>query len=302
MKNTNVVCIWQGLGNQMFQYAFAKSLEIHTGKRIWIDAESLQDKFIGEELGSNTVREYGLDHFRISLKQINKVKRRLWFYTRGDKWYYEIIKTLIEKGKYPYKYFSQKGFCDISVASPSFEEIENHVYIKGWFQAEAYFTDIRDILLQEFTLEKELTLPKNMEEAIRNTESVSVHIRRGDYKKGNMVLEQGYYKEAMRIIAGRVENPTWIVFSDDMEYVQKNYCFDGQVFFVDHSYGLMDYEQLILMSKCKHNIIANSTFSWWGAWLNQNADKCVIAPDKWFKSQRNIVPKEWIKIESAKRV
>lgn len=283
----------------MFQYAFAKSLEIHTGKRVWIDAESMQGKYIGEALGSNTVRQYGLDHFRISLKQINKVKRHFWYYTRGDKWYYEIIKMAIEKGRYPYRYFSQKGFSDISVASPSFEEIENNAYIKGWFQAESYFSDIRDILLREFTLKEESALPQNIVETIQDSESVSVHIRRGDYKKGNMVLDKKYYQEAMGVIVDKIKSPTWIVFSDDMSYVKKNYCFDGRVFFIDDLYGLMDYEQLILMSKCKHNIIANSTFSWWGAWLNQYENKYVVAPDKWFKSQKNIVPMEWIKIENC---
>lgn len=297
MRNSNIVCIWQGLGNQMFQYAFAKSLEIHTGRHVWLDAESLQGKYIGEELGSNTVRQYELDHFRISLKKISKVKRHLWFYTRGDKWYYEIIKMLVEKGRYSYKYFSQKGFSDISVPCPSFEEIECNVYIKGWFQAESYFMDIREILLEEFTLKKDIRLPQNITHVIENTESVSVHIRRGDYKKDNMMLDKSYYKKAMGIITDMIDDPTWVVFSDDITFVKKNYCFNGRTFFVDNSYGLMDYEQLIMMSKCKHNIIANSTFSWWGAWLNQNANKYVIAPDKWFKSQRNIVPKEWIKIE-----
>lgn len=301
MKGKNVVCIWQGLGNQMFQYAFAKSLEIHTGRHVFIDAENSYGKTVGEELGSNTFREYGLDNFKISLKKISKFQKSMWYYTRGDKWYYEIIKMLVEQGKYPYKYFSQNGFYDISLPSPAIEEIENNTYIKGWFQSEHYFWDIRDILLKEFTPKKEIITSQNILEAIQNVESVSVHIRLGDFQKNNMVLDKDYYTKAMDLMSRNVRNPIWVVFSDNISHVEKKYCFDGKVIFIDNSYHLKDYEQLILMSKCKHNIIANSTYSWWGAWLNQNKNKFVIAPAKWFNSQRNIVPSEWIRINNNER-
>lgn len=294
--NSNVVCIFQGLGNQMFQYAFAKSLEVHTGRKVFIDPECLRNKIIGEELGSNTIRDYGLDKFQISLPQVSEMRRCVWNYTRGDKWYYEIIKELNERGKYPYKYFSQKGFNDISLPIPSIDEVESNTYIKGWFQSERYFSDIRDILLKEYTLKKEINFPSDIMQIILNKNSVSVHFRRGDYKSHNIMLDDSYYPAAMDVIAGRVNNPVWIVFSDEITYVKKNYHFEGKVIFVDDTYKLKDYEQLILMSKCKHNIIANSTFSWWGAWLNQNENKYVIAPTNWISSQGNIVPTDWIKI------
>ena len=102
----------------MFQYAFARSLAIHTGRDVYIDAESLNKKIIGEELGSNTIRDYGLSNFNITLKQVDSLRRCLWNYTRKDKWYYEMVEILCEKGKYPYKYYSQKGFDDISGYKP----------------------------------------------------------------------------------------------------------------------------------------------------------------------------------------
>lgn len=295
--NSNVVCIFQGLGNQMFQYAFAKSLEMHTGRYVFIDAESLQDKVIGEELGSNTVREYGLDHFRISLTKIKKMKRCVWNYTRRDKWYYEIIKELDEHGKYPYKYFSQKGFNDISLPIPSFHEIESNTYIKGWFQSEKYFCDIRDVLLKEFVPKEKIIFPNYIMKKILQRNSVSVHVRRGDYKSHNIMLADDYYLCATDMMAHKISNPVWIVFSDEIAYVKEKYRFQGETIYIDDTYKLKDYEQLILMSQCKHNIIANSTFSWWGAWLNQNQNKCVVAPTKWISSQKNIVPLDWIKIK-----
>lgn len=296
MKQCNVVCIWQGLGNQMFQYAFAKSLEVHTGRRVYIDAENNRKKIIGEALGSNTFRKYRLDNFKISLKQVKLAKRSMWNYTRGDKWYYELIKMLIEQGKYPYMYFSQKDFNDISILAPPIEEIEENTYIKGWFQSYKYFFDIRHILLNEFVPKRDIVLNEYVKKNVQNRESVSVHIRRGDYIRNNMALTREYYIAAMDFVSGKINNPVWIVFSDDIEYVKAHYIFEKSVVFIDESYHLEDYEQLMLMSKCKHNIIANSTFSWWGAWLNQNENKTVIAPTKWYGSQRNIVPESWIKL------
>ena len=296
MRDYNVVCIWQGLGNQMFQYAFARSLAIHTGRDVYIDAESLNKKIIGEELGSNTIRDYGLSNFNITLKQVDSLRRCLWNYTRKDKWYYEMVEILCEKGKYPYKYYSQKGFDDISGYNPSLDEIESNTYIKGWFQSEDYFLGIRNILLNEFTLKNSIKIPKKIKEIILKTESISVHIRRGDYKKNNMALSKDYYLKAINLISSKVVHPVWIIFSDDIEFVKNNYFFEGKAVFIDDSLGMRDFEQLMLMSKCKHNIIANSTFSWWGAWLNKNRNKYVVAPRKWFSSQRNIIPVEWIKI------
>ena len=257
MRDYNVVCIWQGLGNQMFQYAFARSLAIHTGRDVYIDAESLNKKIIGEELGSNTIRDYGLSNFNITLKQVDSLRRCLWNYTRKDKWYYEMVEILCEKG---------------------------------------YFLGIRNILLNEFTLKNSIKIPKKIKEIILKTESISVHIRRGDYKKNNMVLSKDYYLKAINLISSKVVHPVWIIFSDDIEFVKNNYFFEGKAVFIDDSLGMRDFEQLMLMSKCKHNIIANSTFSWWGAWLNKNRNKYVVAPRKWFSSQRNIIPVEWIKI------
>lgn len=292
----NVVCIFQGLGNQMFQYAFAKSLEIHTGRQVFIDAECLRKKIIGEGFGTNTFRDYGLDNFKISLPQVGKMHRCAWNYIRGDKWYYEIIKELDEHGKYPYKYFSQKGFSNISLPMPSLDEIEDNTYLKGWFQSERYFWDIRDVLLREYAPKREIVFPEHVIKEILQQNSVSVHIRRGDYKRYGLMLDKNYYKVAMDVVSNRISNPVWVVFSDEIAYVKNNYHFKGEVIFVDDTYKLKDYEQLMLMSKCKHNIIANSTFSWWGAWLNQNKSKCVVAPTNWFNNQRNIVPSDWIKI------
>jgi hypothetical protein len=136
-------------------------------------------------------------------------------------------------------------------------------------------------------------------------ESVSLHIRRGDFvsnRKTNEihgVLPLEYYYEAIRLITNQVRNPEFFIFSDDIPWVRENLLVPKKVNFVEHPTSNRDYEDLILMSNCKHHIIANSSFSWWGAWLSQNPVKRVIAPREWYRiviDTRDLLPEEWIKL------
>ena len=134
---------------------------------------------------------------------------------------------------------------------------------------------------------------------IKKCESVSLHIRRGDYVKIGLTLELDYYYEAIRYIKSIMDKKTKIeifVFSDDLEWVKRNLKIDETVNYVNiHESVCCDIDEMMLMSMCKHNITANSTFSWWGAWLNRNPSKIVVAPLKEFNNP-GIIPKEWIRI------
>lgn len=164
---------------------------------------------------------------------------------------------------------------------------------EGFWQSEKYFKDIRRVLLKDFTLKKETDSFLKYKRLIAKTNSVSIHIRRGDYlkravtRKYHGVLNLDYYRRAMELIVKRVKNPRFFVFSDDPT--------------ISDFSGLTNSEELILMSFCKHNIIANSSFSWWGAWLNKNPSKVIIAPKRWFRKERTesgIVPQGWIRVEN----
>ena len=126
---------------------------------------------------------------------------------------------------------------------------------------------------------------------IENSNSISIHIRRGDYmspENYNMygcIATPTYYKKAIKVIEEKVENPTFFVFSNDMDWVKKNIQINSRVFYIDINSGNGSYKDMQLMSNCKHNIIANSSFSWWGAWLNENKNKIVIAPKKWINRE-----------------
>jgi hypothetical protein len=141
---------------------------------------------------------------------------------------------------------------------------------------------------------------------IKNEESVSIHVRRGDYisiPKNNELYEtcsESYYSEAMNLVKAKFPNAVFYVFSDEPEWFRKNVKVNVPLVYVTHNVGEKSYEDLILMSQCKHNIIANSSFSWWGAWLNDNKNKVVIAPQKWFKDKskdtKDLIPQKWIQL------
>lgn len=177
--------------------------------------------------------------------------------------------------------------------------------IVGIWQAEAYFRDIKEIILKEF----EFRTPcdeKNREliEKIVSSNSVSIHVRRGDYLndrwKNILGVIRGtfYYDNAVNLISEKVKNPQYFLFSDDIKWAKNNLKLDNCIY-VNHNIGRNSYVDMYLMSICKHNIIANSTFSWWAAWLNMNPQKIVTIPEKWIigKSCEEMYPARWVKIK-----
>jgi hypothetical protein len=174
--------------------------------------------------------------------------------------------------------------------------------VKGYFQTEKYFSEIRNTLLEEFAPIKEIanSTQKYKEQITTVENSCSLHIRRGDYilnSKSNSIhgtCSLGYYKEAIKIIEEKHQNITFFIFSDDIVWTKKNLVLQNAVY-VTHK--CLPHEDLHLMSLCVHNITANSSFSWWGAWLNKNNNKTIIAPKQWFVTKENeIACENWIKI------
>lgn len=181
-----------------------------------------------------------------------------------------------------------------------------NVFLEGYWQSEKYFLPIADIIRHEITLK---TPPQGMNkeilQQINETLAVSLHVRRGDYVSnsaannyhGTSPLE--YYKAAVDHIAKRVKNPHFYIFSDDPTWTRKNLLLDYPLTFVTGNDKAAQ-EDLRLMSQCRHFIIANSTFSWWGAWLSSSEGKTVIAPKEWFKDKSNtdkdLIPNDWLRL------
>jgi hypothetical protein len=183
---------------------------------------------------------------------------------------------------------------------------KDNKYYVGFWQNEKYFQEISDVIRKNFTLKKKTSIVfnNNLQKVNGSQNSISIHVRRTDIldpkNKYGGICDLEYYNKAIKYLVDKIDsNITLFIFSDDIEWCKENLKFPFPMTFVS-SPEIPDYEELILMSKCKHNIIANSSFSWWGAWLNQNRDKIVVGPKKWVrmseKNFKDIVPESWHRI------
>lgn len=277
-----------GLGNQLFQYAAGRSLAEKKKTKLKLDISHYK---------VNKVRTYSLHHFAIQEDFITDNEKLM---LRARNWISKGMKTLGVSA--PARRFNEKDFQ----YDPTFFDLPDSLYIEGYWQSEKYFLPIESIIRKEFVVKSEPDeTNKSLLEQINSGNSVSLHIRRGDYVTDlninsiHGVIGLDYYQHSIEYISQHVKEPRFFVFSDDMDWVKQNLRIDNfPVHYMNHN-GNQDYEDLRLMYSCRHNIVANSSFSWWGAWLNNNKDKIVIAPVNWFKSQyrnNDLVPESWIKL------
>lgn len=278
-----------GLGNQMFQWALARRIQEITDMDVYLDMSYFDKRY---------ARPYQLDVFNMKPKFINDPLTKLKLF---------IIWTLrdILAGQtfLGITLYSEKHFhFDRNIA-----RIKSNTYINGFFQSELYFKAIGNQLRMDFEfLPTDEIENEKIAGKIKLANSVSLHIRRGDYVEkeryqnvyANCSLD--YYKRGVEHIAERYPNPTLFIFSDDINWVKKNLKLPYECVFVTNNSGDKGYEDMRLMSLCKHNVIANSSFSWWGAWLNKNPEKIVIAPQRWFNDEKiiqtDVIPENWIRL------
>ena len=267
-----------GLGNQMFQYAAGRALAEKKGAQVILDRTWYNQEF----RSGTTPRTYELSFFH------------LHHFTRSvqSKFTSRAVSFLAKDYKEPHFHYDT-GFLNLP----------RHAVLTGYFQSEKYFKGIRDILLREFAWKKERQ-GKNLSlfKEIRQTPgSISLHIRRCDYitnenvAKVHGITEMSYYEAGVKKMAQKINNPKFYIFSDEPEWCRQNLKLNHPTEYIsNHGHGS---EDMRLMKECRHHIIANSSFSWWGAWLNENPDKLVIAPKKWFscqeKNTEDLIPDSW---------
>lgn len=276
-----------GLGNQMFQNAlYEKYREL--GYDVYADLSfyRMQD----------TVK-YELDIFHTEIVEASSKEISKLIDNKKD--YLSRIRRLFyRKREYLYMEDPEVHY------EPEIFSLKK-AYLDGYWQSEKYFIDIRDRLLSVYSFpisnnQRNIDVLNEM----RNCNSVSIHVRRGDYLKGRAKVLYGnictceYYKNAVLEVRERIANPVFYVFSDDVEWVQENLKIENARY-INWNNGVEDYYDMYLMSQCKCNIIANSSFSWWGAWLNQNEDKIVISPSKWFNLHiaPDLICDDWIRVK-----
>ncbi len=299
-----VVKLMGGLGNQLFQYAAARRLAHLHQTTLRLDITPFKHYENTSPSEYYKIRAYELKHFRIqevfaTPEDIARIKGS------SKKGLARIAFRLIQRLK-PYYRWPIFRETHLKPFDPNILKTPKNVYLDGYWHSEKYFVDIQDVIQREFTIKYEQD-PQSREiaERIANTQSVSIHVRRGDYildpetNRFHVIYNLDYYKKCVSYIAEKVTNPHFLVFSDDPSWVTEHLHLDYPTTIVTHNDATRDYEDLRLMSMCKHNIIVNSTFSWWAAWLNTNPDKIVLAPREWFQvnyDTRDLLPENWIKV------
>ena len=283
-----------GLGNQMFQYATARRLSLTLGSELKLDLSAFR---------KDKKREFALGEFEIFGKsaEAGKTDReessretflKKWSRLPGGREAKESISTVREK---------QFRF------DPAILELHDNVCLEGYWQSEKYFMDVRKTIEAEFSWNYPPD-QKNLEtlRLIDQSESVSIHVRRGDYaddpdtRKFHGLCSESYYRTAIAWFRRRTRNPLFFIFSDDMEWARGFFHKEPGARIVHQNGNGRPHEDLRLMSRCAHQIIANSSFSWWGAWLNTKPGRQVVAPEKWFANPSvdtsDLIPATWVRL------
>ena len=289
-----IINILGGLGNQMFQYAFAYAISQQKESVVKLDIGIFE---------TYDLRKYELDLFNVSLPIGTNEESNVLKY-KHESLFEKLLRKLRRKSiPLSENYYKEAHF---NFDKKAYTRGDNS-YFEGYWQSEKYFLKYRENILQEFSLKEELhPKSKNYQKKIFSTESVSLHIRRGDYVTNAHInsvhgtCSLDYYMSAVKEIENKVSNPHFFIFSDDLVWAKDNLSFIERITLIDLEREIPDHEDMLLMSHCKHNIIANSSFSWWGAWLNKNPKKIVIAPLKWFnetsKNTIELIPETWVRL------
>ncbi|HTE24078.1 alpha-1,2-fucosyltransferase [Flavitalea sp.] len=278
-----------GLGNQLFQYAMGRSIATRNRTELKLDITFFENY---------EWHEYSLEPFSIDAPIAGKVeldrlkKRQESFVERFKRKYL---------GGHPIVVQEKNLLFDAAYLA-----IKSPGYLFGYWQCEKYFSEFESLVRKELQIKIDPSPPNlALLNEIKSKEAISLHIRRGNFvtvdfvNKAHGTCSMDYYQAAIQLTAEKCKNPEYYIFSDDIPWVKQNLQINYPHVFVDINDAKTDYEDLRLMYSCKHHIIANSTFSWWGAWLNKSKDKLVIAPERWFADEvrneeaKDIIPKEW---------
>jgi len=277
-----------GLGNQMFQFAAGKTLAHLNNTFLKLDISAFDEY---------KLRNFDLLNFQPNVAFARKQEINDLLPAHNFEKAFQYFSPLKKRSYYREKTFS----FDSKVL-----RLGRNVYLKGYFQSEKYFLPAKEIIRKEFRFKDDVINNVNeFANKINNEQSVGVHIRRGDMRNDNItseyhgVLPLDHYQKCIDIIRSKVPGPVFYFFSDDIKWVKENLQIPQSVYISDNI-TKNHIEDLYLMSRCRYNIIANSSFSWWGAWLNDNPEKIVIAPKKWFnkgpKDTQDLIPEGWIKV------
>ena len=276
-----------GLGNQLFQYAAGRALSLRLNVPYKIDISDFENY---------KLRNYDLSNFNVQAGVATGNDRPA--VAQG------FLARLFISSSRRIRRYREKSFS----FDAGFERLPDNTYLDGYWQSEKYFKAYEEQLRDDFGIIKEpLENNRRLIDSIRGVQAVSVHVRRGDYVTNNKTnafhgtCTVEYYKNAVSYIRNRLDaEVVCYVFSDDIQWARENLQLGAETVFVDGNGDAFAYEDMRLMSACGHHVIANSTFSWWGAWLNPSPEKIVVAPAQWFSKQSvdtsDLIPERWVRL------
>lgn len=272
-----VVKLTGGLGNQLFQYAMGRYLASRTHAELVLD-----DSFYVNIPLNSTPRSFELAHYAIQARRTNAAERRA-LKTYSGRFWKRFRRILPTSGALRYVHEPAGQYI------PHVRNLGDGVFLDGYWQSEGYFSGVDDLIRSEFSpLHPMSPQDQQMADQIQASDSISLHIRRGDYLTNSAanalhgLCDLSYYERAASFLGERVKQPVFFIFSDDLNWVRDNLRLPFPCVYVGHNSASMAVQDLRLMSLCRHHIIANSSFSWWGAWLNPSPEKIVVRPQTWY--------------------
>lgn len=286
-----------GLGNQMFQYATGRALAMRNRTELRLDISDFVDYDLHQ--GFEVCRIFNVDVQAAT----NDNRSELLGWQASAKVRKMLIKTKLSDCLGNRAWVKEPHFN----YWPRVEKVNDNAYLEGYWQSEKYFLEAEAEIRKDFTFIQPFT-EKNFEVAsqIKQVSAVSLHIRRGDYVSNLKAAEThglcslDYYQAAIQYIIVWVDTPYFFIFSDDIAWARENLKITFPCQYIDHNQGAESYNDMRLMSLCQHHIIANSSFSWWGAWLNPRQEKIVVAPKRWFANKltdvQDLLPKKWVNL------
>jgi hypothetical protein len=300
-----VAYLFGGLGNQMFQYAAGRALALKTGSRLILDATaSTLPKARGYALdGYALAAETRFDGYRYPPRQPAvrfPARQRPHWIERAARVVRATIPVSLAAGENSFSVFAEDGFD----FDPRFWQCGTRTYLVGYWQSERYFAEIGHLVRQELTYQRAPDAGNAQWLArLRASNAVCVHVRRGDYLlpahfTHHGLCSAGYYQRALGLIRARVANPQFFVFSDDWRWCREHLA-DTDVVIVDANKPDAAQDELRLMAACRHHVIANSSLSWWAAWLAGSSGQIVVAPSPWFTHRPqtpDLFPAGWVTI------
>lgn len=282
----------------MFQYAFAKNIALKQQTKLILDTSFINTKLPYGNYTTPMQYELGIFNIKDEIQTTTITNSKLTYPLAKLEYF---IKKQFNQNKHYLLKETQHQF------NSSYLQCPNNAFIIGNFQSEKYFIEHQSEILKHFQFIQPLDeINQSIANQINTTNSVSIHIRRGDYIKLPQNAKKfqqtplSYYHDAINFLAQKISNIHCFIFSDDIDWAKENLIINHNKSFINHNKGKDSYKDMQLMSRCKHNIICNSTFSWWAAYLNSSKEKIVLAPNKWFANNiledKDIIPQSWIKL------